>query len=51
MPIASTRSRDADATRPATGGMRLYLAAVLVALVLLHLAFLINLYDVLRDLL
>jgi len=51
MPIVPTRLRNDDATRPATGGMRLYLAAVLVALVLLHLALLINLYDVLQDLL
>lgn len=51
MPIATPRPRTADDARPSTGGMRLYLAAVLVALVLLHLALLINLYDMLRDLL
>ena len=42
--------QDTDQEKPSTSIMRLYLAGVLTALALLHVAFLFNVYDILKTL-
>ena len=51
MPSCPSPLQAASPEKPSTFAMRLYIAAVLVMLGLLHFAFLFNLFDILKTLL